>query len=103
MRWKYHGREMLWFAKQRDVKFDELKRAYRILSLYNIHDGTVFCKLTIWNDLSYKIETLYFFEEIKEELYTMIMRDITSEEEPYSYDKWIQPIFREYKLKILGL
>ena len=101
MRWLDDGKEMRWFAKQRDVKFDNHKRAYRILSLYNVHDGTVFCKLTIWYDLSYKIEVLYFFEEIKEELYTMIMRDINSEDEPYSYDKWIRPLFREKRLEII--
>jgi hypothetical protein len=101
MRWLDDGKEMRWFAKQRDVKFDEHKKAYRVISLYNIHSGVIFCQLTIWQDLNYKIEVLYFFEEIKEELYTMIMRDISSEEEPYSYDKWIQPIFREKKLDLL--
>ena len=107
MRWLDDGKEMLWFAKQREVMFDQLKRAYRVISLYNIHSGVIFCQLTINHDLSYKIETLYFFEEIKEELYTMIMRDIEtkflrdSEDHPFSYDKWIQPLFREKKLDLI--
>ena len=101
MRWLDDGKEMLWFAKQREVMFDQLKRAYRVISLYNIHSGDIFCQLTINHDLSYKIEVLDFFEEIKEELYTMIMRDIDSEEHPFSYDKWIQPLFREKKLDLI--
>jgi hypothetical protein len=101
MRWLDDGKEMLWFAKQREVMFDQLKSAYRVISLYNIHSGVIFCQLTINHDLSYKIEVLDFFEEIKEELYTMMMRDIDSEDHPFSYDKWIQPLFREKKLDLI--
>jgi hypothetical protein len=101
MRWLDDGKEMLWFAKQRDVKFDDHKRAYRVISLYNIHSGVIFCQLTIWHDLSHKIEALDIFDEVKEELYTMIMRDLGPDDEPYSYDKWIQPIFREKKIDLL--
>ncbi len=101
MRWLDDGKEMLWFSKQREVRHDELKRPYRILSLYSTHSGNVFCKLTIRHDLCYKIEALDFFEEIKEELYEMAMRDIASEEAPYSYDRWIMPLFRERKLQRL--
>jgi hypothetical protein len=95
MRWLDDEKEMRWFAKQRDVKFDNHKRAYRVISLYNIRSGVIFCQLTIWHDLSYKIEVLDFFEEIKEELYTMIMRELGPDDEPYSYDRFIQPLFRE--------
>jgi hypothetical protein len=51
---------------------------------------------------TYEIETLDFFTEIKDELYTLIMRDLF-EEEQYSYDKWILPIFRNIKLEELGI
>ena len=45
-----------------------------------------------------EIRTLDFFEEIKDDIHTLIMRDIVSEE-AYSYDKWILPLFRQKKLE----
>lgn len=95
MKWIDNGNEMKFFSKEREVKY----KKYREINLYNIRTGTIFCQLKIYDD-GYKIETLDFFNDIKDELYTLMMRDIVTEE-PYSYDKWILPLFREKKLNDL--
>jgi len=50
----------------------------------------------------YEIQVLDFFEPIKNEMYDFIMRDLETDE-PYSYDRWILPFFREIKLKSIGI
>jgi hypothetical protein len=35
-------------------------------------------------------------------MYDFIMRDLETDE-PYSYDRWILPFFREIKLKSIGI
>ena len=99
MKWIDCGSEMKFFSKDREVKYDT-KNKYREFNLYNIRTGTIFCQLKIYDDGSYKIETLEFFNDIKDELYTLMMRDIVTEE-PYSYDKWILPLLREKRLNDL--
>jgi hypothetical protein len=96
MRWLDGDSEMKFFSKQREVRYDE-EGKYREFGLYNVRTGTVFCRLRIYDDRT-EIRTLDFFNEIKDELYTLIMRDIASEEE-YSYDKWSLPLFRQKKLE----
>jgi len=95
MRWLDGDSEMKFFSKERDVLYDKGK--YRRFNLYNVRTGNIFCRLSIYDD-HYKIETLDFFEDIKDELYTLIMRDILSEE-AYNYDKWILPLFRNKKIE----
>ena len=96
MRWLDGDSEMKFFSKKREVRYDE-EGKYREFGLYNVRTGTVFCRLRIYDDRT-EIRTLDFFNEIKDELYTLIMRDIASEE-AYSYDKCILPLFRQKKLE----
>ena len=106
MRWIDEGKEMKFFAKQKDIRYNNDGSKYREYNLYNVRTGTVFCQLKMHSDIdisrTYEIETLDFFTDIKDELYTLIMRDLF-EEEQYSYDKWILPLFRNIKLEELGI
>ena len=106
MRWNDNGKEMKFFSLQRDIKYNNDGSKYREFNLYNVRTGTIFCCLKMYSDIDmsriYEIETLDFFTEIKDELYTLIMRDLF-EEEQYSYDKWILPFFRNIKLEELGI
>lgn len=98
MRWLDGDIEMKFFSKEREVRYDKDKdNKYREFSLYNVRTGTIFCRLRIYDDF-YEIETLDFFNDIKDELYTLMMRDFVSEE-AYNYDKWILPLFRNNKLE----
>jgi hypothetical protein len=96
MRWLDGDSEMKFFSKQREVRYDE-EGKYREFGLYNVRTGTVFCRLRIYDDIT-EIRTLDFFKEIEDDLQTLIMRDIVSEE-AYSYDRWILPLFRQKKLE----
>jgi hypothetical protein len=96
MRWLDGDSEMKFFSKEREVRYDD-EGKYREFNLHNVRTGTVFCRLRIYDDRT-EIRTLDFFNEIKDELHTLIMRDIVSEE-AYSYDRWIQPLFRAKKLE----
>jgi hypothetical protein len=96
MRWLDGDSEMKFFSKEREVRYDE-EGKYREFGLYNVRTGTVFCRLRIYDDIT-EIRTLDFFKEIEDDLQTLIMRDIVSEE-AYSYDKWILPLFRQKKLE----
>jgi hypothetical protein len=96
MRWLDGDSEMKFFSKEREVRYDKDTK-YREFSLYNVRTGTVFCRLRIYDDF-YEIETLDFFNDIKDCLYTLMMKDIVTEE-AYSYDRWIQPLFRQKKLE----
>ena len=103
MKWFDVDHEMKWFTKERNVKYNPDGVKYREFNLYNVRSGTVFCRLNIYDDGSYEIETLDFFNDIKDEFYTLIMRNIVTEE-AYSYDKWILPLFRNSRIeKELGL
>ena len=93
MRWLDGDSEMKFFSKEKGYD----SSGYREFRLYNVRTGTVFCKLKMYDDDSYDIETLEFFNEIKDYLY-FIMRD-TVTEEAYSYDRWILPMFRQKKLE----
>jgi hypothetical protein len=97
MKWIDDGYEMKWFSieKRSNVYCTEL-------DLYNIQSGNIFCRLIIYRDGSYKIETLYFFNDIKDQLRKIIVNNLVSEE-PYSYNKWILPLFREFKLNEIGI
>jgi hypothetical protein len=96
MRWLDGDSEMKFFSKEREVRYDE-EGKYREFGLYNVRTGTVFCRLRIYDDIT-EIRTLDFFKEIEDDLQTLIMRDIVSEE-AYSYDRWILPLFRQKKLE----
>lgn len=107
MRWIDEGNEMKFFSLQRDVKHTDEKgqlvKKHRVFTLYNIRTGTVFCELKIYAyEDRYDIQVLDFFEPIKDNFYDLILRDF-AEEEAYSYDKWLRPLFREIKLKELGI
>ena len=107
MRWIDDGHEMKFFSKQREVQYTDgkghLGKKHRVFKLYNIQTGTVFCQLKIYSyENRYDIEVLDFFEPIKNEMYDFIMRDLETDE-PYSYDRWIRPLFRNNKLKELGI
>jgi hypothetical protein len=97
MKWVDDGYEMKWFSieKRSNVYYTEL-------DLYNIQSGNIFCRLIIYRDDSYKIETLDFFNDIKDQLRKLIVDNLVSEE-PYSYSKWILPLFREFKLNEIGI
>ena len=99
MRWIDDGHEMKFFSKQRSILNTDDK--HRIFALYNIQTVNVFCCLKIYED-RYEIQVVDFFEPIKNEMYDFIMRDLETDE-PYSYDRWILPFFREIKLKELGI
>lgn len=105
MRWIDDGHEMKFFSKQREVKYTDgkghLRKRHRVFKLYNIRTGTVFCEMKAYDD-RYDIQVLDFFEPIKNEMYDLIMRDLETDE-PYSYDRWINPLFRNNKLKELGI
>jgi hypothetical protein len=96
MRWLDGDSEMKFFSKEREVRYDE-EGKYREFGLYNVRTGTVFCRLRIYDDIT-EIRTLDFFKEIEDDLQTLIMRDVVSEE-AYSYDRWILPLFRQKKLE----
>ena len=98
MRWINEGNEMKFFSKQREVHY--IPR-HRIFTLYNVRTGVVFCKMKVYED-RHEIEVLDFFEPIKDKFYDLIMREFV-EEEAYSYDKWLLPLFREIKLKEIGI
>ena len=106
MRWIDDGHEMKFFSKQRDVQYADDKGSlvkHRVFTLYNIRTGTVFCKLKMYAyEDRYDIQVLDFFEPIKDRFYDLILRDF-SEEEAYAYDKWLLPLFREMKLKSIGI
>jgi hypothetical protein len=97
MKWVDDGYEMKWFSieKRSNVYCTEL-------DLYNIQSGNIFFRLIIYRDDSYKIETLDFFNDIKDQLRKLIVDNLVSEE-PYSYNKWILPLFREFKLNEIGI
>ena len=100
MRWNDGGHEMKFFSKQREVSY-ETKFAHRVFMLYNVRTGTVFCRLKLYED-RHEIEVLEFFEPIKDKFYDLILRDFV-QEEAYSYDKWLLPLFREAKLDEIGI
>lgn len=108
MRWIDDGTEMKFFSMERDVAYDirDGSVKYRELKLYNIRTGNIFCRIQIGDRYEYrthyKIQTVPHFEGIEEELYKLVMRDV-HEGEPYSYDRYILPLFREKKLKELGI
>ena len=101
MRWINEGNEMKFFSLQREVKYTDGKGHHRVFKLYNIRTGTVFCEMKAYDD-RYDIQVLDFFEPIKNEMYDLIMRDLVADES-YSYDRLILPLFREIKLKELGI
>ena len=102
MKWLDDNHEMVFFSMERNVKYNLDGTKYREFRLYNVRSGNVFYGLNIYDDGSYEIETLDFFNDIKDDLYTLIMRDIDSEN-AYSYDKWILPLFRNSRIeKVLG-
>lgn len=101
MRWDDGGHEMKFFSKQREVCY-ESKVAHRVFILYNVRTGTVFCRMRLYEDRPYEIEVLDFFEPIKDKFYDLILRDFV-QEEAYSYDKWLLPLFREAKLDEIGI
>jgi len=102
MKWFDVDHEMKWFAKERNVKYYQDGSRYREFNLYNVRSGNVFCRLNVYDDGSYEIETIDFFNDIKDEFYTLIMKDIDSEN-AYSYDKCILPLFREFRLNEIGI
>jgi len=107
MRWINEGNEMKFFSMQRDVKYTDEKghlvKKHRVFTLYNVRTGTVFCELKMYTyEDRYDIQVLDFFEPIKDKFYDLILRDFV-EEEAYSYDKWLRPLFREIRLKELGI
>ena len=101
MRWIDEGNEMKFFTKVREVRYDIPQTRYRVFILHNIRTGNIFCRLKIYDD-RYEIEVNDFFEPIKNEMYDLIMRDLETAE-PYSYDRWIRPLFRNKRLKEIGI
>lgn len=101
MRWIDEGNEMKFFTKVREVRYDIPQTRYRVFILHNIRTGNIFCRLNIYED-RYEIEVNDFFEPIKDMFYDLIMRDLV-EEDAYSYDKWLLPLYREMKLKSIGI
>jgi hypothetical protein len=99
MKWVDDGYVMKWFSIE---KRSNVEQYCTELNLYNIRSGNIFCRLTIYHDGSYKIETLDFFNDIKDQLHRIIVNNLVSEE-PYSYNKWILPLFRELRLNEIGI
>ena len=106
MKWFDGDHEMRFFSMERNVKYNLDGSKYREFRVYNVRSGNVFYIINIYDDGSYEIETLDFFNEIKDDLYTLIMMDIVSygSVEAYSYDKWILPLFRNSRIEmVLGI
>ena len=100
MKWFDVDHEMKWFAKERNVKYYQDGSRYREFNLYNVRSGNVFCRLNVYDDGSYEIETIDFFNDIKDELYKLTMNYFI-DEEAYHYDKWILPLLRDNRIKEL--
>ena len=103
-RWIDDGHEIKFFSKKREVQYKDDKGnlvKHRLFVLYNIQTGNIFCCLKMYED-RYEIEVLDFFEPIKNEMYDLIMRDLETDE-PYSYDRWLRPLFRNKRLKEIGI
>lgn len=91
------GNEMKFFSIELKVHKEVM---YSDFNLYNTQTGIVFFKLRIYyDDRPYEIETLDFFKEIKKEIYNMIMKDLSDQDVPYSYDEFILPFFRNKRLE----
>jgi hypothetical protein len=93
---------MDWFA----VEIENIKcgsEGYRIFRLYDIRSGDVFFHLEVDfnNKNPYHNQTTQEYESVVEQLKELALT--MKENEPYSYDKYIKPIFRENKLKELGI
>lgn len=90
---------MRFFSMEREIRY--IPNRHRIFSLYNIRTGTVFCKVKACDDRC-EIETLDFFEPIKDMFCDLALRDLVAEE-PYSYERWILPMFRHKNIEKLGI
>jgi hypothetical protein len=101
MRWNDEGHEMKFFSKQREACYGNSRAEHRVFMLYNVRTGTVFCRMRLCEG-RHEIEVLDFFEPIKDKLCDLISRDFV-EEEAYSYDKWLLPLFRVAKLDEIGI
>jgi hypothetical protein len=99
MRWTDSGEEMRFFSMERYVVYEPEK--HREFKLYNIRTGNIFCIVEVYDD-RHEIRVVEFFEPIRDMFYDLALRDLVAEE-PYSYDRWILPLFREKKIEKLGL
>ncbi len=99
---------MKWFSIQREVKYRNITiynpqsgNKYRVFSMYDIHTGNIFFKLEIdYNkEEVYRFDCLSEYEEIKEDLKVFCLT--LEQDEPYYYDKWIKPLFRDIKINSL--
>lgn len=92
-----------WFSVNIEILNRKPDEAYRIFNLYDIRTGDIFFKLEVdFNNktMPYYYQTLDPYESIGEELKELALT--MEEDQPYHYDRYIKPLFRESKLnKIL--
>lgn len=94
---------MKWFSVKIEDRYHKPDEGYRIFSLYDILTGDIFFKLEVdFNNktMPYYYQALEDYESIGEELKELVLT--MKEDEPYFYDRYIKPLFRESKInKIL--
>lgn len=90
---------MKWFSVEIDTKYHKPDESYRIFSLYDIQTGDIFFKLEV--DFNNK-NCPYFHQSL--DPYLPIsdgLKELTltmEEDQPYSYSRYITPLFRDKKL-----
>jgi hypothetical protein len=99
MRWNDGAEEMRFFSMEREAVYDSEK--HREFKLYNIRTGNIFCIVEVY-DGRHSIRVVDFFEPIRDMFYDLALRDLVADE-PYSYDRWILPLFRNKKIEKLGI
>ncbi len=112
----YRGHEMRFFSveirsfvsegwiKDRDVQRPFSGKGCEI-RLYDVRTGEVFFKITRFRDKGIPgvSMALPFFESVKDGLCELCVGGRITDDEAYSYDKWIKPLFREKRMEELGI
>lgn len=101
----YRGHEMRFFSVEiRSFVFKDVEEGCEI-SLYDVRTGEVFFKITRFRDKGIPgvSMALPFFESVKDGLCELCVGGRITDDEAYSYDKWIKPLFREKRMEELGI
>lgn len=90
---------MKWFSVEIKIIHNKPDEAYRIFNLYDIHSGDIFFKLEVdFNNKNcpYFHQSLEDYVSISDQLKDLCLG--MEEDQPYSYSKYITPLFRDKKL-----
>ena len=90
---------MKWFSVEIKVIHNKPDEAYRIFNLYDINSGDIFFKLEV--DLNNKNcphfhQSLEDYVSISDGLKELALT--MEEDQPYSYSRYIKPLFRDNKI-----